>query len=216
MYIAAAATVALAGMLHLMLAPGNLRFNVNEGILFAIGGTAQIFWIIPMIRRWGSVWYSIGIAGNIAFFGIWLITRFPDNPITGRGEMRINSTEIIIEIAQLAFVGIASLIIVIETRKYKKMNESNVANNNTQTFVGRSRGKRGLMILGVIVAAMVLVSWFVLPTLTPRRGPGSGLPGGFRESLRESGVRAPPSPSPSSMDGAGQPLPQAMPTSPSG
>jgi hypothetical protein len=210
MYIAAAA-VALAGMLHLMLAPGNLRFNVNEGILFAIGGTAQVFWIIPMIRRRGRVWYSIGIAGNIAFFGIWLITRFPGNPITGRGEMRINSTEVIIEIAQLAFVGITSIILVLEARKDKKMRESNAANNNnTQTLIGKSsRGNRGIMILGVIVAAMVLTSWFVLPTLTPRRGAGPS--GGLRESLRESGSRAP-----LTSDVGGQPLAQATTTPNSG
>ncbi len=212
MYIAAAASVALAGMLHLMLAPGNLRFNVNEGVLFAIGGTAQVFWIIPMIRRWGRVWYSIGIAGNIAFFGIWLITRLPGNLITGRGEMRINSTEVIIEIAQLAFVGITSLILVVEARKDKKMRKSNAANNNnnTQTLIANnSRGKRGIMILGVIVAAMVLTSWFVLPTLTPRRSAGPS--GGLRESLRESGSRAP-----LTSDVGAQPLAQATTTPNSG
>jgi peptidoglycan biosynthesis protein MviN/MurJ (putative lipid II flippase) len=53
LYVAAAATTAIAGVLHLMLGPNNLDSNVNQGILFIVGGIAQVFWIIPMIRRWG-------------------------------------------------------------------------------------------------------------------------------------------------------------------
>jgi protocatechuate 3,4-dioxygenase beta subunit len=30
-------------------------------------------------------WYAIGIGGTIAFMAIWIITRMPGNPITGRG-----------------------------------------------------------------------------------------------------------------------------------
>jgi hypothetical protein len=51
--VAAAATTAIAGMLHLMMGPNSLNFNVNQGILFIVGGIAQVFWIIPMVRRWG-------------------------------------------------------------------------------------------------------------------------------------------------------------------
>ncbi|MDQ3884341.1 MAG: hypothetical protein M3239_02725 [Thermoproteota archaeon] len=34
-----------------MMGPNSLEFNLNQGILFIAGGIAQIFWIIPMIRR---------------------------------------------------------------------------------------------------------------------------------------------------------------------
>jgi hypothetical protein len=53
LYIAAAAATAIAGLLHLTMGPNSLNFNVNQGILFIVGGIAQVFWIIPMIRRWG-------------------------------------------------------------------------------------------------------------------------------------------------------------------
>lgn len=67
---AVAAATAIAGMLHLMLGPSNLEFNVNQGILFIVGGFAQVFWIIPMIRRWGTPWYAIGIGGTAVFMAL--------------------------------------------------------------------------------------------------------------------------------------------------
>ncbi len=56
----------------------------NADILFLIGGLAQIFWVVPKIREWGKTWYSIGIAGTAVFMLLWVITRIPENPITGR------------------------------------------------------------------------------------------------------------------------------------
>jgi hypothetical protein len=55
LYVAAAVTTAIAGMLHLMMGPNSINFNVNQGILFIVGGIAQVFWIIPMIRRWSTL-----------------------------------------------------------------------------------------------------------------------------------------------------------------
>jgi hypothetical protein len=55
LYVAAAATTAIAGMLHLMMGPNSVNFNVNQGILFIVGGIAQVFWIIPTVRRWGTL-----------------------------------------------------------------------------------------------------------------------------------------------------------------
>lgn len=174
----AAISVAIAGILHLMLAPGSLRFNFYQGVLFAVGGAVQIFWIIPMIRRWGSAWYSIGIAGNAAFFAIWLITRFPGNPITGRGNMRLDTTEIIIEPAQLAFMGLTLAILFIGHRRQKSVESRPDRENKVESssVISKTQGNRQLMILGGIVIALILVSWFVLPSLMPRRGPGEGGP----------------------------------------
>lgn len=193
---AAAAAVAIAGILHLMLAPGNFRFNVNQGILFAIGGIVQIFWIIPVLRRWGLAWYSIGIAGNVAFVAIWLITRFPGNPITGRGEMEANTIELITEAAQLAFIGLATAILFIDRKRSRIESSHNDASleqhkamtmTTTAAQTSRTHGRKGLMILGAIVIALILVSWFVLPSLMPRRGRGGE---GFREGGERSGQRA--------------------------
>jgi hypothetical protein len=113
LYYAAAATTAIAGILHLIMTPNILNFSPNGAILFSVGGAAQIFWAIPMIRRWGRVWYSVGIGGTLVLIAIWIITRMPGNPITGRGAM-VNEMGIAVEAMEWAFVGLAAAIIMTE------------------------------------------------------------------------------------------------------
>jgi hypothetical protein len=115
LYYSAAGTTAIAGILHLILAPNMLNFNTNSAILFFIGGAAQLFWAVPMARRWGRVWYGIGIIGTLIFSAIWIITRVDGNPITGRAGM-INEMGVAVEIMQWAFVVLASVILAIELR----------------------------------------------------------------------------------------------------
>jgi hypothetical protein len=71
-----------------------------------------------MARKWGRTWYSIGIAGTIAFLLIWVITRFPGNPITGRGG-GVNEMAIAVEAMEALFIGLAATILVIESRMKK-------------------------------------------------------------------------------------------------
>ena len=65
LYYAAAAATAIAGILHLIQASNSLGFNLNFGIFFTVAGIAQLFWVVPMIRRWGRPWYYVGIGGTI-------------------------------------------------------------------------------------------------------------------------------------------------------
>ena len=167
LYYAAAAATAIAGMLHLMLGPNNLGFNVNQGILFIVGGIAQVFWIIPMIRRWGKVWYGVGIAGTAVLMALFFITRIPGNPITGRGG-GANSISITVEIVQTIFIGLAAAIIVYEGRK------KHVA-EKTSGEEPATRDGRKVPILAGIVVALVLTGVFVLPMAMPR--PMGGPPG---------------------------------------
>jgi hypothetical protein len=115
LYYAAAATTAIAGILHLILAPNMLNFNPNSAILFFVGGAAQLFWVIPLIGRWGRIWYGVGIGGTLVLIAIWIITRMPGNPITGRGGM-VNEMGIAVEAMQWTFVGLTAAIFVIESR----------------------------------------------------------------------------------------------------
>ena len=116
LFYSAAATTAIAGIIHLVLGiPSN---NQNSQILFVVGGITQIFWAIPMIRKWGPVWYSIGLGGTIIFILIWVITRIPENFITGRGG-RISDNGILVEVFQIVFVVIVIAIFAILQRKSK-------------------------------------------------------------------------------------------------
>lgn len=109
------AATARAGILHLTLAPNMLNFNPNGAILFFAGGAAQVFWALPMARRWGKAWYGIGIGGTAALMAIWIITRMPGNPITGRGG-GVNEMAVAVEAMQGIFIGLAAAILVIESQ----------------------------------------------------------------------------------------------------
>lgn len=111
--IVAAICTGIAGILHLNMLPA---FNTQMTVLFLVGGLAQIFWIIPTVKNWGKTWDYIGIVGTVAFVLIWVITRIPENPITGRGGM-IGDTAIAIEIFQIAFIVLLGVLVAMKSSK---------------------------------------------------------------------------------------------------
>lgn len=120
-YYGAAGTTAIAGILHVYLAVNSLANGrlSNNVILFLVGGLAQIFWILPILKRWGRMWYAIGIAGTAILIGLYLTTRVQGNPITGRG-LHIGNIDSILEIMQVAFIALSFVILGIENRLAKK------------------------------------------------------------------------------------------------
>lgn len=74
-----------------------------------------MFWALPMIKRWGRPWYAVGIGGTAVLMAIWVITRFPGNPITGRGG-GVNEMAAAVEIAEGAFIGLSIAILALESR----------------------------------------------------------------------------------------------------
>lgn len=111
--ISAAICTGIAGILHLSMLPA---FNQQMTILFLIGGLAQVFWILPTIQNWGRIWDYIGIMGTVAFILLWVITRIPDNPITGRGGM-IGDTAIATEFFQIAYVALMAIMVYVRQQK---------------------------------------------------------------------------------------------------
>jgi hypothetical protein len=88
-----------------------ISFNSLNGIFFIVAGIAQLFWVLPMIKRWGRIWYFIGIGGAIILIIMWAVTRMPDNQITGRGGP-LNEIGVAIQAFQIAYVVITAIIIV--------------------------------------------------------------------------------------------------------
>lgn len=113
LYFGAAACSGIAGILHLILVPNAINFNINNAIFFLVAGIVQLFWILPMIKKWRRIWYAIGIAGNIILIGMQVITRIPDNPITGRGGP-ISEMAITTKVFQIAYIGMTAVFIVKE------------------------------------------------------------------------------------------------------
>ncbi|MDQ3868816.1 MAG: hypothetical protein M3250_04575 [Thermoproteota archaeon] len=120
-FIAAAAATAIAGIVHLYMPLAHTRMfeNIPMVTFFLSSGIAQIFWILPMIKRWGRIWYYIGIAGNIAFIILYVITRFPGNPVNGRGG-DVDAVDMTCELAQVAYIAITAVILAKE-RSIKKV-----------------------------------------------------------------------------------------------
>jgi hypothetical protein len=116
LYYAAAATTAIAGILHLIQAPAVLEFSLAFFIFFSVAGIAQIFWVVPMTTRWGRPWYLLGIGGTIVLIVLYAITRMPGNPITGRGGP-VSPLGLAIEVFQAAFIGLSVAIIIYESKR---------------------------------------------------------------------------------------------------
>jgi hypothetical protein len=93
-----------------------LGFAPPIGIFFIVSGIAQLFWVVPIIRRWGRPWYYVGIGGTIVLIILFAITRMPGNPITGRGGP-ISPMALAIEVLQAAFIGLTIAIIVYESKR---------------------------------------------------------------------------------------------------
>ncbi len=132
-YYASAATIGVAGIIHLVMAPMLWDRFFPAAILFLVAGVAQLFWIIPSIKRWPSYWLYIGIGGNAALIALWTITRFP-NPVTERA-LPINEFGIATQIMQGAYIGLASYILSI-ARKERQEERKKVGEKGE----GTSRG----------------------------------------------------------------------------
>jgi uncharacterized membrane protein YuzA (DUF378 family) len=108
-YSAAASTL-ISGVLHVALVPmfvGQMTPEVT--VFFVASGLAQIFWILPTVKRWIMPWYYIGIGGTIVLIVLWIVF------IPGGGHP-IDLNSAVIEAFQIAFV-ILSVIIIKKSRE---------------------------------------------------------------------------------------------------
>jgi hypothetical protein len=118
-FYAAGIVTGIAGLLHLRLFSMGLERGINEiGIFFLVSGILQLFWVVPMIRRWGRPWYYVGLGGTLVLIVLWAITRVP-NPITHGRAFQINSMSIVTEVFEFAFIAITALIVISTERSRK-------------------------------------------------------------------------------------------------
>jgi uncharacterized membrane protein YuzA (DUF378 family) len=121
-YIVAAATTAIAGILHLIWVSSIIgKAPPAISIFFIVSGLAQAFWALPMIKRWGRKWCYIGLAGTVILVILYAATRVP-NPLTGGRPAPTNEIGISILIFEIAYVAITATILVREKRM-KKVND---------------------------------------------------------------------------------------------
>ncbi|HYY67843.1 MAG TPA: hypothetical protein VE572_05805 [Nitrososphaeraceae archaeon] len=106
LFYAAAACTLIAGVLHLAIVPMFFtQMSIGTTIFFIVSGLAQIFWVIPVIKRWSKPWYYVGIGGTVILIIMYLIA------VPGNGYP-VNQLDIAIELFQIAFIILCSIIIV--------------------------------------------------------------------------------------------------------
>jgi uncharacterized membrane protein YuzA (DUF378 family) len=103
---AAAASTLIAGVLHLAIVPMFFaQMSIDTTTFFIVSGLAQIFWVIPVIKSWSKPWYYVGIGGTVVLIIMYLIA------VLGSGYP-VNLLDIVIELFQVAFIILSSIIIV--------------------------------------------------------------------------------------------------------
>jgi hypothetical protein len=117
-YAAAAASTFIAGVLHLAIVPMFFtQMSIDITIFFIVSGLTQIFWVIPVIKRWIKPWYYVGIGGTVILVIMYLIA------VPGSGYP-VSLLDIAIELFQIAFIILCSIIIA--KREEMKLDKKNV------------------------------------------------------------------------------------------
>ncbi len=119
LFYAAAASTLIAGVLHLAIVPMFFtQMSIDTTIFFIVSGLAQIFWVIPVIKRWSKPWYYVGIGGTVILIIMYLIA------VPGSGYP-VSQLDIAIELFQIAFIILCSIIIA-KNRGEMKLDKKNV------------------------------------------------------------------------------------------
>ena len=115
-YIAAASTF-IAGVLHLAIIPMFfMLMPMNVTIFFLVSGAAQVFWVIPVLKRWNNFWYYVGIGGTAILIALFVIA------VPGRG-LQVSELEVTIEIIQIVFIICSIIIVKYRTTKLYNAND---------------------------------------------------------------------------------------------
>jgi hypothetical protein len=111
LYWGAAVCTGIAGILHLMLVSGSINSHLEYATFFLISGVAQIFWVVPMVKKWGRTWYAIGIAGTLVMVGLtgYVIVNIVENPQSA--PPGISEMAVAIEVFQVSYVILTGIII---------------------------------------------------------------------------------------------------------
>ena len=118
LYYVAAASTFIAGILHLAIIP--MFFSImpmDVTIFFLVSGLAQVFWVIPVVKKWNDLWFYVGIVGTVILIIMWLVA------VPGSGH-QVDTNQISIEVLQIIFI--ICCILIIKDRAALKVNNYSV------------------------------------------------------------------------------------------
>ena len=114
----AATSTFIAGILHLAIIP--MFFNImpmDVTIFFLVSGLSQVFWVIPVVKRWNNLWLYVGIIGTVILIIMWLVA------VPGSGH-QVDTNQFAIEVLQIIFIIFC--ILIIKDRAALKVNNDSV------------------------------------------------------------------------------------------
>lgn len=69
-------STAIAGISHILIVSLFMGFESKPSIFLLLSGIIQLFWILPLVKRWGKIWYLIGGIGTIFLIYLFLSVQF--------------------------------------------------------------------------------------------------------------------------------------------
>ena len=113
----AAACTFIAGILHLAIVPMFFtQLSLDVMIFFIVSGLAQVFWVIPIIKKWSNIWYYFGIGGTVVLIIMYLVA------VPGSGYP-VSPLDIAIELFQIVFIILCTIIIMKDRRTTTKLDK---------------------------------------------------------------------------------------------
>lgn len=106
----AAIALALAGLLHLVIAPTHWEHAPAHGLFFVISGLAEIAWAIAFIRRPGLKLSIAGLVMAVGLVVLWAISRIWPAPF-GHGPEEIDPYGLICKLTEA--VGVLTLALIL-------------------------------------------------------------------------------------------------------
>jgi uncharacterized membrane protein len=146
--------VALAGLIHLLLAPQHWAHAPAHGAFFVVAGIAEIVWSIAVWRRPSPTLYHIGLVGAGGLVVLWGITRILPAPF-GHGPEPVETMALVCKASEgLSVVVLAALIFqAIATRTQQGVAWRSIVLLVVAAFIA------GFLTYGVARAAEPVLPW---------------------------------------------------------
>lgn len=101
------ASIALAGLLHLIIAPGHLSHAFPHGVFFILIGAAQLLWALAFGRYTAPMIYWAGFATSGSTISVWILAHLVSVPF-GLTVHAIDPMTVVIICSEL--IGFVALI----------------------------------------------------------------------------------------------------------
>lgn len=100
-------TIALAGVVHLLIAPLHYAHAPAHGLFFALAGLAQVVWAVAFWYRPSLLLYRMGLSLSGGLIILWLLTQTMGAPF-GHGSEPVDASAVVCKACEL--IGLISLV----------------------------------------------------------------------------------------------------------